>query len=460
MKSLLFKRLFKLYLFLLLFVSFGTGCEKDYLVPFPIPGPKIPVETEDLQAVFTDGSIDNVNARFWKEADYLRVEVVDLSTGKLYEEDGLLNQTGTYNGLLSFNEGVTPELLLRAAYDSVYLYILVEWTDSTKDVSRSSWLYNGPEDPFKVDSSSGWTSQWQDDQVALAFEIEPVNGAAGSFSSVGCAAACHDGGMKPNSGSLDIWNWSVAHTEPFGFAFDMHADAQQALENDDDQVTMKRNINEEGNNRSGPKYEWNGIAQETYLVDGTLSLLDPAYFLLEKTEFTGDAEIGDKIYQSADKGCYHCHGENGEGNGEVDNGPAFTNPRMNRFSRESLVLSAGSPEHTGHTYFDKVKPEDQIHLFARLRSFAGIPGYYLERPDSSQIDLLTKSNVRAARIEIENSTYKVLIKRKLNTGKPDDVQFTPQTKDLYEFGIAIMDADGKNHVGSMKENLIFLANED
>jgi hypothetical protein len=51
--------------------------------------------------------------------------------------------------------------------------------------------------------------------------------------------------------------------------------------------------------------------------------------------------------------------------------------------------------------------------------------------------------------------YQVLIKRKLKTNHTDDVQFDLTTIKNYVFGVALMDNDGKNHIGSAKETLSF-----
>jgi hypothetical protein len=55
-----------------------------------------------------------------------------------------------------------------------------------------------------------------------------------------------------------------------------------------------------------------------------------------------------------------------------------------------------------------------------------------------------------------SGNYTVQVRRKLQTGNPDDVQFDPATKKEYVFGVAVMDKDGKNHAGSPREILKFL----
>lgn len=432
------------------------SCTDDYYVPYPIPTPRIPVETDNLEASLVSSPLFSLDAKYWKEADYLTVSLTNLNTQGVYDADGLLNMTGTYNGLESFNDGNYPEVILKAAYDSMYLYFFLEWDDSDLDASRASWIWGGDPDPLKPDSTAGWTSQRNDDQISLVFEIESTSGQAGTFANAGCATVCHNGTMAPETGSVDIWNWSTALSEPFGFAFDMYADQDSGLVFDQGQISFERNVVPDGNNRSGPAFEWDGTTQEITRMDHSDAILDPGYFLTEKTPFTGDPVLGEAIYLDDRKGCYKCHGIMGDGNGEIDAGPAFTNVRMNRFSRENLISSASDAGHTGQTYFNKIREDQRDDLLARIRGFAGVPGYYLSKPDSAHTDLHTTSNLLLARLETDHDKYRVIIKRKLNTGKENDVKFDLSVSNSYVFGLAIMDNDGKNHIGSLYETLIFM----
>jgi hypothetical protein len=96
-----------------------------------------------------------------------------------------------------------------------------------------------------------------------------------------------------------------------------------------------------------------------------------------------------------------------------------------------------------------------------MRGLSGVPGYYLQTPTGSNADITAVSNVTA--LHINNSMlsatnhhikYQVLITRKLHTNNPDDVQFNP-SQGNYKFGVALMDNDGKNHIGSTVETLTF-----
>jgi hypothetical protein len=54
-----------------------------------------------------------------------------------------------------------------------------------------------------------------------------------------------------------------------------------------------------------------------------------------------------------------------------------------------------------------------------------------------------------------HTVYKVILVRDLTTGNPDDIQFTTPEGKSYPFGMALMDNDGKNHIGSLKQILTF-----
>ena len=426
---------------------FSSSCEKDYF-PQP-PKPKIPVQTDMLEASYTNDAPLTINNKFWTQSDYTKISPVDLNKLNLYS-DGLMNMTGTYYGKTQFNKGNNPDIIMKAAYDNQKVYILIEWNDSDLDASSASWLWNGPTDPLKNDPASGWTSQRNSDKVSLAFEINSASSSSGAFNNVGCMASCHNGEMKPQSGSVDIWKWDAALSDALGYSIDMLADATSGLVYDAGQSTFNRN-NIGTTDRSGPEYEWDGTTQ-TITKPGSSSstILDPAYYLINKTSFVGDVVAGDAHFANQ---CASCHGVNAEG-GE---GPALNKPAVNRRSRTNLDNFAGSTEHTGYTYYNSLTEAEQTDLVARIRAFAGVPGNYLTSPSGSSADIRAVSNVFVSNItnEQNHTRYKVLLIRNLITNNSDDVQFSQPEGKKYIFGVAFMDNDGKNHIGSSKQTIYF-----
>jgi mono/diheme cytochrome c family protein len=423
-----------------------SSCEKDYFPQPPVP--RVPVQTEMLEATFSSSSPNSISHAFWKKADFMNVTAQDLSTQNLYE-DGVLNMTGTYNGKSQFNNGKNPNIVLKAAYDNQKLYILAEWTDSDMDVSQTSWLWNGPADPLKTDPTAGWTSQRNSDKISFAFDIDGATGQAGNFTSAGCLVSCHNNTMITQSGKVDIWNWDLAASEPLGFVKDMHVDPGTGLISDAGQAMTTRN-NAGTTPRSGPAYEWDGMVQTITRPNGTSATLDPAYFLLNKTAFTGDISAGDLHYGAQ---CASCHGNNGQGG----DGPAFNSPVYNRLSRQEFDNRASSFNHTGYTYYNSLTAAERNNVIARIRGFSGVPGIILSPPSGSNTDISALSNVFITNIsDVGNHTqYKVLIIRSLDTGNSDDIQFLAPEGKKYVFGIALMDNDGKNHIGSAKQTLLF-----
>jgi mono/diheme cytochrome c family protein len=442
--------------FLLLLIVLAGSCEKDYY--FTPPPPPSSDQTTTLEAAFVSTPPTTINSSYWKTADYLKVNATDVSTNNLYG-DGLLNMTGSYLGVSSFNNGVDPGLKIKAAYDNDNLYILAEWTDKDLDLSDGSWLRRGPVDPLKADSTSGWTSQRNSDRIAFAFEVNAASSPAGSFSNVGCAASCHSNGnnkfMYPTSGTVDFWNWSAAKTNPMGYAEDMIANSD-SLSDDSGQRIFYRNTNGT-TDRSGPAYEWDGSSQTVTLPNGQSSILDPGYYIKNKTPFIGDAARGDSIYNrtSPPGDCSVCHGDRGQGGTEG----AINQISQNKKSRNALMLSMSFVADMG-PYWGTLSPGEKDDVIAYLRGLSGVPGYYLNTPDGSNADIKASSNLTP--IDITNAMlpatnkhtlYQVLFVRKLKTNNADDIQFDKSTSSNYTFGVALMDNDGINHIGSAKETL-------
>lgn len=439
-----------------------AACTKDYdyvLPPLPPkPAPKVSEPTTTLEAWYSSTAPNTLNAAFWKTANYLPVNVTSIDSGMLYG-DGFLNMTGTYRGMRDFNKGYNPKLTLKAAYDSQYVYVLAEWYDSTVSVSNGSWLYNGSIDQYKPsEATAGYTSQRNCDKMAMAFEISSASSPSGSFTNVGCGASCHGSGssaqMTPTTGSVDIWNWSLATSSPLGYAHDMISNTS-GLSNDAGQCLATRN-SISSTSRSGPAYEWDGTTQTVTLPNGQTSILDPTYYLLNKTAVTGSVSSGETLFNNTAK-CYTCHGPNGNGHG--NGGSEIDLVTYNNKSRVSLKDAMDNVSDMVD-YWGILSPQQQDDLVTYLHGLSGTPGYYLNGANSTDIKVIT--NVTPTQISNSSFTstnhhskYQVLIIRKLKTGNADDVQFNLSANKAYVFGIALMDNDGINHVGSLKETLTF-----
>lgn len=392
----------------------------------------------------------------WETLTPFLPTISDMSTGLLYG-DGQLNMSGTFDGVVDFNGGEPADLELKAAHDGDKIYILAEWSDRVFHLDRRRWLYNGPTDPLKPgESADGWTSQLNDDKIGFAFEIEPASSVFGSFSDVGCAAACHnvappgeplDLDMRPGAGKVDIWHWKTSRSEPLGYVQDQVTDPSAGRVGDSGTQIENRNRPAGGDNRSGPATEWDGTLQAFTRWDGTMITLDPAYILLDghRMASTGDAAAGNVTYAAS---CAGCHGSAGQG-GIAE---ALNQVEFRRESRAELDEDIASTSHPGAAAYNALSEQQKTDLLARLRGMSGVPGYYLTQPDGSVADVVTQSNVDYTLItDTERSTYRLLMIRDLNTGNDDDAQFAPGGE--YVFGVGLMDNDGRNHLGSRKELL-------
>ncbi len=397
---------------------FSCEWEKtEPLIPF------VPRNKDVLEAKYiTSERPISIHSPVWSEVHFHEVNVFDISKGKIYPEDGILNMTGTYEGLSSFNKGDSVNLILKAAYDNEFIYILAEWNDQYANASFKSWFFNGPPDPYKQDDTTGWTSQKNDDNLILNF---PLPG----------TSAYH----------LDIWKWSLALSEPVGHGIDLHMLKDSSITYDKGTPPYSRNWRTD-NNRAGPMYEWNGESQQVTKGDGNLAILDPAYYLFNTTTFTGDPKAGDAVYKNS---CSGCHGTGPE---------AYAAPligeSLNRYSRKALADYSASPFHDGKSYYEKLDSSQKENLAARIRSLSGIPGHVLHLPEGSSADILASSNVVTSNIiPWENNRYKVLLYRKLSTGNEDDIQFEPGEK--YVFSIFLTDNDEINYIGTLTDTLVF-----
>lgn len=436
---------------LLLVPLMFVGCSDDE-EPVMQP-PAGGMATPTLQAEMVTTPPVSLSDPYWAAANWRAVTSTNQSIGLLYG-DGQMNMSGTFDGTTEFSGGVDPGLTLKAAYDAGSIYILAEWTDVVFNLDRRRWLYNGPPDPRKAgESTDGWTSQLNDDKIGLAFEINAASSMFGTFDDVGCEASCHNVGggpdMRPDAGMVDIWHWKTSRSEPYGYVNDQFSEPTNGRKTD--AGTGIENRNRIGTtNRSGPEFEWDGTPQMISKSDGNMVSLDPAYLLVNKMNFMGDAVAGDVTYKAS---CGGCHGPDGEGGVAT----AFTSPSYTRWTREVLADSAASATHPGAAAWNGLATLDQTNVLARLRGMSGIPGYYLGTPSGSAADLRTVSNVSYTLVnDTMHARYQVIMIRDLDTGNADDAQFTPATVSSYKFGVALMDNDGRNHVGSRLETLDFM----
>lgn len=403
----------------------ATGCTYYENEPVKAPVQEKSDPTTTLEAKYVTDAPNKVTASYWKTADYLPLAEQNQVTGQVQAADGLFNMSGTFGGLTSFGEGKDPDVRLQAAYTDDSLYVLVTWKDTTAEASHSNWIYDGPSDPNKAGTTTGWTSQRANDNFLLSFDM--------------------------GSGKRDVWNWSLALSEPMGYAIDMIDNGSGAT---NDAGTLMYVRNAVSDNRGGPQYEWNDVQQQLTRKPAGSTTLDPGYFLLNKKTFSADIVAGEAIYQVK---CASCHGPagNGDGTGGNSSGIKLNKPgQFNRWTRAALDEYLPSGNHEGAVYYPTGET-DRANLFGRLRSFSGIPGYYLQNPSGSSADIHAASSVVIANLPLYNSKrYTVLLVRALSTGQTDDIQLNPATV-TYSFNFSVRDNDLLNQVGTNNQTLTF-----
>ena len=394
-------------------------------VPFPQERQKVP-------APYVQEAPNSIFSSYWFNADYRVIPLTDITTKRVNNEDGWLNANETYNGLADFEGELKLEI--KAAYDDSYVYILASWNDSTFNAAQQSWLYDGPTDPLKSESTDGWTSHGSDDNLIFEFDM--------------------------GNGQYDVWKWSLALSEPLGYALDMINDGSTVSFDSGDKMYVRNTVGTD--NYAGPAYEWNGELQELERGEfGGYTILGPEYFIYNKTEFVGDIVNGDMIYQTE---CAECHGVKGDGDGyEWPTGYAMNSfGFLNKFSREEFAAVTAGSSHDGRSHFTKLTDNEKDDLIARIRGFTGVPGYYLENPSGSNSDIRTSSNVPMASLDMRdtNNGYSVLFIRELSTGNNDDVVFDAGSDRLeINFNVYITNGDDVNKVGAENEVLVLKANE-
>jgi len=443
------------------------GPPSENLSAIPIDPAEAPVDCEDP---------------IWDEAQEISVATGTVDAGMLYG-DGQLNMSGTFGGTTTFNRGDDANLRLTALYTTggSEVYIRARWDDVIFNLDRRRALYNGPSDPEKADDPFGYTSQLNDDKIGLAFEITPgTSSEFGTFEDVDCAAACHNVAvegveldMRPETGKVDIWHWKTSRSEPVGYVNDQFADPEGGRQTDAGVGIEKRNRGGD-TNRSGPMVIQDGTEQMITFGPRTGETLDSSFILLDGHTFDvvgRDADNGEVLYLA--NLCVGCHGVNGEGGV----GPALDTKKFGRLSDAELdgLIAAGT--HPGSAAYLALSAPDQADLRLRTFAFWGTPGYYLMMPSGSAADVTTMSelnyseagidalvnitesqapdfNVRLNKYKFEQDEICVVMTRELDTTHDDDTQF--DIAEEYVFGVALMDNDGKNHVGNTRLLLDFL----
>ncbi len=130
---------------------------------------------------------------------------------------------------------------IKVVHDSARVYVLVQWPDGTPDNLGPRLVFSpnralSPSDCDTLLIGCSWRLTDDDeDRLAIMWDLGNAGDGSGTFKDRGCQVACH-GNMHPLTGTVDIWQWRAARTNPIqfpipgtnvrvGFAEDGYADA-------------------------------------------------------------------------------------------------------------------------------------------------------------------------------------------------------------------------------------------
>jgi signal transduction histidine kinase len=273
----------------------------------------------------------------------------------------------------------TVDVTLKALYDENYIYIYATWPDPTENDIRDMWIYSADEG-WRRWSEAGNAMAKNEDRLLFLWNIdESVEG----FNVAGCAITCHGDRHHTNADGerTDTWQWKASTTNPVGLTEDKYWD-NIVEEGTDREAKEAGRHNDEMTtvSYSGQDTEARSVGYtentQTVLVNGT-TLVIPKYY-----EPNPEDETNANFLFI----------------GEIERGEAVEITKDTTFENGTLV-----------------------------------PGYILERPVGSRGDIVSKGVWLDGRWHVE-------LKRALNTGHHDDVQF--DITKIYRFGAAVCDNTG------------------
>lgn len=102
-------------------------------------------------------------------------------------------------GVTPKTRGTSSTVTLRAAHTDTHIYLLVQWTDATKNGSgHKTWVWDTTKNAYAEDTD-------REDALSIAFEH------TGSFTA---------DMLSGDEAVWDVWHWKAFRTNPQGFAMD------------------------------------------------------------------------------------------------------------------------------------------------------------------------------------------------------------------------------------------------
>ncbi|MCI0748536.1 MAG: ethylbenzene dehydrogenase-related protein [Verrucomicrobia subdivision 3 bacterium] len=102
-------------------------------------------------------------------------------------------------GVMPKTRGTSSTVTLRAAHTDTHIYLLVQWTDATKnDAGHKTWVWDTTKNAYAEDTD-------REDALSIAFEH------TGAFTA---------NMLSGDEAVWDVWHWKAFRTNPQGFAMD------------------------------------------------------------------------------------------------------------------------------------------------------------------------------------------------------------------------------------------------
>ena len=287
---------------------------------------------------------------------------------------------------IKLTEGEHPKEVtasVKALYTDTYLYLLIRWKDPTESYNLV----------YAFDGTQWIKRKGNEDRLGMMWDI---NDNIKDFRTKGCSILCHEEGkyMKTSAPGErgDVWHWKAQRSNPVGYADDQMLTGIKAEKDHHEETEVEKGHHEETEVEEHHHEETGKINDE------------------EEHHHEGTGRINDK----KEGGSYSSNWD------EAAKRPKYT---FKDNSKSGPILTkAEAVVITKNTTFTE--------------GFI-LPQEVLAKPVGSRGDIEAKGIWR-------KGTWTLEIKRALDTGHDDDVQFDPSK--VYYFGISIFDnAHDKEH---------------
>jgi hypothetical protein len=333
-----------------------------------------------------------------------------------------------------FGPGYKPghvDVTVQAAYDDEYFYIRMEWESERPGITHDLFRFDGEEwtrwsapkpNADRVEDDEEQLASFED-RIAINIadgEIPAYDGATANFGSVGCYIGCHDSQVNM-PGEVD--------------SEDVDAHPYLGIDGIDAEEITKYLLGSRNVDESDEPGAWDAVKSEAELE----ALIDDGQFLdmwMWRGSRGGALGYADDVWV-----LEHRHGDDGT-SAFYSQSPPFDymfDPEVTGFY---AIPEDEFEEHVG--IFPLIPGQNAVPFDPDVEFQDGdiIPRRVLREPDGSRADILANSRW-------EDGRWIVEMRRRLDTGNPDDHALVPGR--TYIVGVAVFD----DHVGNRFHHVSF-----